>query len=78
MQKININNVQYHYTDTGVGTETIVFSHGLLWSGLMFHKQEAFLKDKYRIITYDHRGQGQTEASANGYDMDTLYVMPQN
>ena len=73
MPKININNVQYHYTNTGVGTETIVFSHGLLWSGLMFHKQEAFLKDKYRIITYDHRGQGQTEASADGYDMDTLY-----
>ena len=39
----------------------------------MFHKQEAFLKDKFRVITYDHRGQGQTEASADGYDMDTLY-----
>lgn len=38
----------------------------------MFYKQEAFLKDRYRVITYDHRGQGQTQATSDGYDMDTL------
>jgi 3-oxoadipate enol-lactonase len=73
MPKITINQVQYHYTDTEKGDETIIFSHGLLWSGYMFHKQVAFLKDRYRVITYDHRGQGQTQATENGYDMDTLY-----
>ena len=72
MPKININQVEYHYTDTEEGAETIVFSHGLLWSGYMFHKQETFFKNRYRIITYDHRGQGQTQATAGGYDMDTL------
>ena len=73
MPKITINQVEYHYTDTEKGDETIIFSHGLLWSGYMFHKQEAFLKDRYRVITYDHRGQGQTQAPATGYDMDSLY-----
>jgi 3-oxoadipate enol-lactonase len=73
MPKIIINDVEYHYTDTEKGKETIVFSHGLLWSGYMFHKQEAFLKNRYRVITYDHRGQGQTAATEGGYDMDTLY-----
>lgn len=73
MPSININNVEYHYTDTQVGEETIIFSHGLLWSGYMFHKQEAFFKNRYRIITYDHRGQGKTHSPADGYDMDTLY-----
>jgi 3-oxoadipate enol-lactonase len=73
MPQITINGVEYHYTDTQHGEETIFFAHGLLWSGFMFHKQEAFLKDKYRVITYDHRGQGKTQASADGYDMDTLY-----
>jgi 3-oxoadipate enol-lactonase len=72
MPKIKINQVEYHYTDTEKGTETIFFSHGLLWSGFMFYKQVAFLKDRYRVITYDHRGQGQTQAAESGYDMDTL------
>lgn len=73
MPSITLNQVDYHYTDTQKGEEIIVFSHGLLWSGYMFHKQETFLKDRFRVITYDHRGQGKTEAPENGYDMDTLY-----
>jgi 3-oxoadipate enol-lactonase len=73
MSKIMINEVEYHYTDTLNGTETIVFSHGLLWSGFMFHKQEVFLKDRYRVITFDHRGQGKTSSPESGYDMDTLF-----
>lgn len=51
----------------------LVLSHGLLWSGYMFHKQVAHLKDDYTVITYDHRGQGQTEVTRGGYDMDELY-----
>lgn len=73
MPNLLINGVNYHYEETGSGEETIIFSHGLLWSGHMFHKQVAYFKDRYRVITYDHRGQGKTEASADGYDMDTLY-----
>jgi 3-oxoadipate enol-lactonase len=72
MANILINNVQYYYEEYGSGSETIFFSHGLLWSGKMFHKQVDHLKDRFRVITYDHRGQGQTEAPADGYDMDTL------
>jgi 3-oxoadipate enol-lactonase len=72
MPHIKINGVNYYYEEHGSGKETIVFSHGLLWSGAMFAKQVAALKNRYRIITYDHRGQGQTEVSKDGYDMDTL------
>ncbi len=73
MPNISINNVNYYYEEHGSGEETIVFSHGLLWSGHMFHKQVDFLKNRFRIITYDHRGQGKTEVTSDGYDMDTLY-----
>lgn len=73
MPKINVNGVNLHYEDSGQGDETIVFSHGLLWSTRMFDHQVAILKDTYRVIAYDHRGQGQTEVTASGYDMDTLY-----
>jgi len=73
MPKIKINRCQYHYEVHGTGSETLVLSHGLLWSGNMFYKQVDYLKDRYKIVTYDHRGQGQSEVTKNGYDMDSLY-----
>lgn len=72
MPKIHVNGVNLHYEEHGAGAETIVFSHGLLWSGRMFEKQVEALKDRYCCITYDHRGQGQTEVTRSGYDIDTL------
>ena len=73
MPTILVNGCNYHYEISGTGKETILFSHGLLWSGFLFHKQVEFLKNKYRVITYDHRGQGQTEVTKDGYEMDNLY-----
>jgi len=73
MPSLKINNCNYHYEIHGSGKKTIVLSHGLLWSGKMFYKQVEYLKLKYTIITYDHRGQGQSEVTKNGYDMDSLY-----
>ena len=72
MPGLKINNCNYHYEIHGSGTETIVLSHGLLWSGKMFYKQVEYFKSKYTIITYDHPGQGQSEVTKNGYDMDSL------
>src|SRR5271154_3068068 len=73
MPHIKINGFDLYYEDTGgTGRETIVFAHGLLWSGKMFGAQVEHLKSRYRVITYDHRGQGQSEVTATGYDMDSL------
>lgn len=72
MPTITINGAEIYYEDTGQGEETIVFSHGLLWSGRMFQAQVAALQGRYRCITYDHRGQGRSEVTAGGYDMDSL------
>jgi len=72
MPKLNINGANIHYEDRGSGEETIVFSHGLLFSGRMFDEQVAVLEDRYRCITFDHRGQGQTEVTESGYDIDSL------
>ena len=73
MATIQINGCNYFYEMHGRGSETILFSHGLLWNGKMFHKQVAHLKERFRIVTYDHRGQGQSELTESGYDMDSLY-----
>lgn len=72
MPKLTVNGAEIHYEDQGTGSETIVFAHGLLWSGRMFQKQIDVLKEKYRCITFDFRGQGQSEVTPSGYDMDTL------
>ncbi|TAF63459.1 MAG: alpha/beta hydrolase [Cytophagales bacterium] len=72
MPHITINNVQIYYEEYGSGAETIVFSHGLLWSGKMFLNQVEALKNRYRCIIYDHRGQGQSQKTTEGLDMDTL------
>ena len=72
MPKIQVNGTTLHYEDHGSGAETIVFAHGLLWSGDMFAAQVAALKDHFRCVTFDFRGQGQSEIALSGYDMDTL------
>ena len=73
MPKIKINTCDYHYHEVGSGSETIVFSHGLLWDHQMFESQINHLKSRYRILAYDHKGQGKSELVDDGYDMETLY-----
>ncbi|TAE22995.1 MAG: alpha/beta fold hydrolase [Cytophagales bacterium] len=75
MPYLTTNGVRLYYEDSGAPSpdaQTLVFSHGLLWSGHMFHKQVTALRSQYRVVTYDHRGQGRSEVSQKGYDMDTL------
>lgn len=72
MPYLDINQARIHYEEAGSGPETIVFSHGLLMSGEMFHELVAALSNRYRCITFDHRGQGKSEVTKGGYDMDSL------
>lgn len=77
MPTFEINGITVAYTDTGAPAEhpeapTIVFGHGLLFGGWMFRAQVAALADRYRCVTIDWRGQGETPAAPDGYDMDTL------
>src|SRR5688572_17662069 len=64
MAMIAVNGTELYYEDTGPGStgETIVFSHGLLWGTELFEPQIAALRDRYRCIAYDHRGQGRSAA----------------
>jgi pimeloyl-ACP methyl ester carboxylesterase len=74
MPHITCNNASLFYTDEGTGNETLVFSHGLLMSNEMFRAQIDYFKSHYRCIAYDHRGQGKSEVTKSGYDMDSLYL----
>ena len=72
MPYADLNGAHVHFTDTGGEGQAIVFSHGLLFSGAMFEAQVAVLRDRFRCITFDHRGQGRSGVTPGGYDMDTL------
>jgi len=64
MPTLEIDGTALYYEDTGPGStgQTIVFSHGLLWSTEQFAPQIAALRARYRCVAWDHRGQGRSGA----------------
>lgn len=69
---MKVNGADLHVEDSGGTGPAIVFSHGLLWSTSMWRFQVEAFRGRYRCIAYDHRGQGKSEVTRSGYDMDTL------
>ena len=75
MPIINVNNVDIYYEDSAPNDKqkpVMVFAHGLLWNTGMYDKQVEYFKADYRCIAFDFRGQGQSEVTKSGYDMETL------
>jgi 3-oxoadipate enol-lactonase len=72
MPRMAIHGADLYYEEHGDGPETIVFAHGLLWDRRLFAPQIAALADRYRCIAFDFRGHGESQVTADGYDMDTL------
>lgn len=72
MPQIVVNGAQLYYEEHGRAPQTIVFTHSMLFNCRMFDAQVAALKDRYRCLLYDFRGQGKSEITESGYDLDTL------
>ena len=75
MPHIQLNNADIYYEDSAPDEPqkpVIIFAHGLLWSTRMYDEQVAHFKKNYRCIAFDFRGQGQSQITKDGYDMDTL------
>jgi pimeloyl-ACP methyl ester carboxylesterase len=73
MPIVKVNGTELFYEDSGGLGEPILFSHGLLWNTSLFAPQVAALKDRYRCIAYDHRGQGKSaDAPGSEIGMDQL------
>jgi 3-oxoadipate enol-lactonase len=74
MPNVSVNGVRLHYEEQGRGAETIVFSHGLLWSAAMFEPQIRALAGEFRCIAWDHRGQGRSESpSERSHQIEACY-----
>ena len=72
MPTLQVNGAGLHYAAHGGGLETVVFIHGLMLASESYEAQVEALKDQYRVITFDLRGQGQSEKTKDRLDLDSL------
>ena len=71
--KTRINGIETNYELHGrEGAPWLVLSHSLACSVRMWDPQIAALKDRYRILAYDTRGHGGTEATKGAYTLELL------
>jgi len=68
---IDVNGTTLAYDDTGGAGPAVVFSHSLFFNRRMFDQQVEKFARAHRVVTYDHRGQGES-ARDKDLDMDTL------
>ena len=71
--KTNANGIEVNYEIHGKeGAPWLVLSHSLACSVRMWDPQIAALKDSYRILAFDTRGHGASEATKGAYTLELL------
>jgi 3-oxoadipate enol-lactonase len=72
--RIAINEIKVSYSDKGKkGAPAVIFIHGFPFNGSMWNMQTEALEDNYRIIAYDIRGHGDSEAGNEDFSIE-LFV----
>lgn len=69
--KIRTNGIDTHYTVDGEGP-WLVFSHSLACDTRMWKPQVAAFSKRYKVLCYDTRGHGQSDAPAGEYSLEQL------
>ena len=69
--KINANGIQIHYTIDGEGP-WLTMSHSLACDSRMWDEQVAVLAKRFKVLRFDTRGHGRTEAPGGAYSLDML------
>ncbi len=70
MPVIRVHGTDLYYEDTGGPGERILFLHGFLFDGRQYDAQVAALRDRYRCVRLDFRGQGRSAVAAGGYQIE--------
>jgi 3-oxoadipate enol-lactonase len=69
--KVKANGIQINYEIEG-GGPWVVMSHSLACASSMWDEQAAALKSKYKVLRFDTRGHGGSDAPAGAYTLDQL------
>lgn len=69
--KVKANGIQINYAIEGSGP-WVVMSHSLACAIPMWDEQAQALKSKYKVLRFDTRGHGATDAPAGAYTLDLL------
>ena len=69
--KIKTNGIETYYDVTGAGP-WLVLSHSLACNSSMWDPQMVELAKRFKVLRYDTRGHGQSEAPAGAYTLDQL------
>jgi len=69
--KIKANGIQIEYDIQGQGP-WVVLSHSLACASAMWDEQAAALKGRYKVLRFDTRGHGGSDAPAEPYTLDLL------
>jgi 3-oxoadipate enol-lactonase len=70
---ITVNGINVHYTLEGPASAPIITMSNSLASNLsMWDPQMSVLTSRYRVLRYDTRGHGSTDAPAGPYSLDEL------
>jgi pimeloyl-ACP methyl ester carboxylesterase len=65
-----VHGADLYYEDTGGPGEPVLFLHGFLFDGRQYEAQVAALRDRYRCVTVDFRGQGRSSTPRRGYQIE--------
>jgi 3-oxoadipate enol-lactonase len=69
--EITVNDLTVSYNDEGEnGAPVIIFIHGFPFNKSMWDKQLKALKENYRVIAYDVRGHGNSDAGTGDFSID--------
>ena len=69
--KTRANGIQIHYTIDGDGP-WLTMSHSLACDSRMWDEQVALLAKRFKVLRFDTRGHGQTDAPKGEYTLDML------
>jgi 3-oxoadipate enol-lactonase len=70
--KANANGIQIHYTIDGDSGPWLTMSHSLACDSRMWDEQVAVLAKRFKVLRFDTRGHGQTDAPQGEYTLDML------
>ena len=71
--KITANGISINYTlDGPAGAPVVTLSHSLATTLAMWQPQLSALTGRYRVLNYDTRGHGGTDAPRGAYTLDQL------